>query len=104
MGNIIVLENQTVGNLAEITTDNKLVLVDFMASWCGPCKAISPILETISKEQDILIIKLDVDKNSELASNIGIRGVPTLSLYRDGLFVKSITGMKSKSQILDFIS
>ena len=104
MGKIIELENQTVESLSEITANNKLVLVDFMASWCGPCKAIAPILKSISEELDILIIKLDVDKNVDLSSNVGIRNVPTLKLYKDGSFVKSITGMKTKSQLVDFIT
>ncbi len=104
MGKIIELENQTVESLSEITANNKLVLVDFMASWCGPCKAIAPILKSISEELDILIIKLDVDKNVDLSSNVGIRNVPTLKLYKDGSLSNTIYGMKNRQQLLDFIN
>lgn len=104
MGKIIELENQTVETLNEVLTTNQLVLVDFMASWCGPCKAITPVLENISKDNDVLIVKLDVDKNDEIASNSGIRNVPTLKLYKNGVLSNTTYGMKNKQQLLDFIN
>ncbi len=103
MGSVINLENQTKENLDEIVSTNKLVLVDYHASWCGPCKVISPLLDVISNDIDILIVKLDIDNNNELTMSEGIKSVPTLKLYKDGVLTSTTFGMKNKQQLLDFI-
>ena len=78
-------------------------LVDFYASWCGPCKMLAPILEEISKESDVRICKVDVDESFDLAKSYGIMSVPTLILFNGGSEVKRAIGLKNKDFILDMI-
>ena len=70
----------------EIIGSNKPTLVDFYAEWCGPCKMLSPIIEKVKEQlgEDATILKVDVDKNPEAAQKFGIRGVPTLILFKEG--------------------
>lgn len=79
------------------------VLVDFYASWCGPCKMLSPILEEISKEVDVQICSVDVDNNFDLAKSYGVMSVPTLILFNNGIEVKRAIGLKNKDFILDML-
>ncbi len=71
---------------SEIINSGKIVLVDFFAEWCGPCKMMQPILKELSAEVDenVRIIKIDVDKNPMVSSSFQIRGVPTLIIFKDG--------------------
>ena len=83
---------------------NDLVLVDFYATWCGPCRMISPIIDEISKEkEELTIIKVDVDKFPNLASKYGIMSIPTLILFKDGVEVKKNIGFMSKEEIEECI-
>ncbi len=92
-------------SLKESLQSKKKVLVDFFATWCGPCKMLSPILEEIRNEigDDIIIGKVDVDENFDLARSYGIMSVPTLLLFVDGEESKRIIGLKSKQDILNMI-
>ena len=73
-----------------------IVLVDFFATWCGPCKMLSPILEQLAEsEKDITVIKVDVDQFRELSSEYQIYSVPTLFLYKDGKLIESWSGVRS---------
>lgn len=73
-------------SFAEIVAGPKPVLVDFFATWCGPCKALAPTLVELSgRMPEVRIIKIDVDRNAQLAAQLGIQGVPTLILYRNGV-------------------
>ena len=92
-------------NFSEIINQDKPVLVDFFAEWCGPCKMMSPILKEVKEElQDkISIIKIDVDKNQSLASQYQVRGVPTLVLYNKGQQVWRQSGLVKKREILSII-
>lgn len=81
------------------------VLIDFFAEWCGPCKSQSPILKDIATEmgEQLKVIKIDVDKNPDLASKYRIQGVPTLMLFKNGNITFRQSGMMSKPQILNEI-
>ena len=83
---------------------NGTVLVDFFATWCGPCKMLSPLLEEISNESDILILKVDVDEASALAAEFTIQAVPTLVLFKNGQQVDVRLGYQNKNQLLSFIN
>lgn len=78
------------------------VLVDFWAEWCGPCRAVAPILEEISKEHGdkIKIVKLNTDEESAIAIKYGITSIPTLNVFVDGQVVKTIIGAKPKPALL----
>ncbi len=82
------------------------VLVDFWASWCGPCKMIAPLLDQIADEYDgkIKICKLDVDANPQTATKYSVRGIPTLMLFKGGELESTKVGALSKSQLTDFIN
>ena len=81
------------------------VLVDFWAEWCGPCKMVTPILEEIAPnyKDKIKIVKLDVDANRKLAEQHGIRGIPTLVIYKNGNVEATHVGALSRSQLVAFI-
>ena len=82
------------------------VLVDFYATWCGPCKMLAPILEEVDERGeagDLLIIKVDVDEASEIAMKFGIQSIPTLILFENGKAVKSQLGYMPKPQLLNFL-
>lgn len=74
-------------------TDNDIVLVDFWADWCGPCKRFAPVYERVSEENgDIVFAKLDTDANQELSQGLGIEGIPTLMAFREGVLVFNQAG------------
>ena len=89
----------------DVLQSNKPVLVDYWAEWCGPCKMIAPILEEVSGDYDdkLTIAKLDVDANQGTSMKYGVRGVPTLMLFKDGNVVATRVGALSKSQLTAFI-
>jgi thioredoxin 1 len=78
------------------------VLVDFWAQWCGPCKMIAPILDEIAKEQAgaVRIAKVDVDDNQALAAKFGIRGIPTMILFKNGEAKETIVGLTAKNTLV----
>ena len=83
----------------------KLVLVDFFATWCGPCKMLSPLLEELANEKpDLLILKIDVDEVGQLAARYGIQAIPTLMLFKEGQLVQTKLGYQNKNQLLAFIA
>jgi len=85
--------NITAENFEETITDNDIVLVDFWADWCGPCKRFGPVYEKASEEYDgIVFAKLDTDANYELTSQLGIEGIPTLMAFREGVLVFNQAG------------
>lgn len=81
------------------------VLVDFWAQWCGPCKMIAPILNEIAHEYEgkLKIGKMDVDNNTEIPSKHGVRGIPTLILFKDGHPVATRVGALTKAQLIEFL-
>lgn len=88
-----------------IISSEKIVLVDFSAEWCGPCKMLAPILKQVKEElgDTLKIIKIDVDKNQALASKQQVMGVPTLILYKDGKQVWRQSGVLQKHELVQLI-
>lgn len=93
------------GNFNSIINSEIPVLVDFFAEWCQPCKVQSPILHEIAREQQgkLKVIKIDVDKNPEIASRFQIRSVPTLVLFRNGAIVWKNSGVTPKQQLTEIV-
>ena len=80
---------------------NGITLVDFYATWCGPCKMLEPVLEQISNERSpYKILKVDIDEHEDLTRSFGIMSVPTMIIFKDGKQIKSITGFLPKDEIL----
>ncbi len=85
----------------EVLHSDKPVLVDFWATWCGPCRMIAPILEQIAEERpDIKVCKVDVDEQSELATQFHIMTIPTLMVFKNGQMTERVSGALPKEQIL----
>lgn len=88
----------------EALKNNKYVLVDFYADWCGPCKMVAPVLEELDAEMDALtVIKVNVDNELTLASKYGVQSIPNMILFKEGHAVTQIIGFANKDAILDKI-
>ncbi len=91
-------------NFDEIIGGDKPVLLDFSAVWCGPCRMVAPILDEIAEERgDIIVGKIDVDEEPELASRFGVVSIPMLVYMKNGKIVDQCVGARPKAQILDMI-
>ena len=90
---------------ADVLESDKPVLVDYWAEWCGPCKMIAPILDEVSKDYDgrLKIAKMNVDENKDVPAKFGIRGIPTLMLFKDGQLAGTLVGAHPKAKFTAFI-
>ena len=90
---------------ADVLKSEALVLVDYWAEWCGPCKMIAPILDEVSKDYHgrLQIAKMNVDENRDVPAKFGIRGIPTLMLFKDGQLAATKVGALSKAQLTAFL-
>ena len=90
---------------ADVLQNDKAVLLDFWAEWCGPCKMIAPLLEDVADkyEDKLAIVKLNVDENPNTAQKFGIRSIPTLILFKDGAVQAQMMGAMPKSQLEEFL-
>ena len=95
----------TTANFAEILSQNHLVMIDFWATWCGPCRILSPIVDEIADEMadTVFVAKCNLDDSDDLAVQYGIRSIPTLLFFKDGELVDRIVGAVSKNVITDKI-
>ena len=88
-------------NFKDVIDSAEHVLVDFHDTWCGPCQTLAPILEQVKNDvgDSLRIVKVDVDKNQQLAAQMGVRGVPSLFFYKNGELIKSASGVLAKHEI-----
>ena len=101
MGNLLEVTDATFAQ--EVEQSDVPVLVDFWAAWCGPCKALNPILENIAEEmgEKVKIVKLDVDNNRVVSEKYGIMNLPTMLVFNGGEPVKKLVGLSPKKRIVD---
>ncbi len=99
---VIVINKENFEN--EVLKSDKTVLLDFWASWCGPCRMVSPIIDEIASEHpEIKVGKVNVDEEPELASSFKVMSIPSLFVIKDGKVVNSSAGAKPKNQILEML-
>lgn len=96
----------TDSNLEGLLNEGKPVVVDFWAPWCGPCKAIAPIIEELATEYEgkITIGKCDVDENSDLPATYGIRNIPTILFFKNGEVVDKVVGASTKAALVEKVN
>ncbi|MFT4880390.1 MAG: thioredoxin 1, partial [Salinirussus sp.] len=90
-------------HLDELVSDHRVVLVDFYADWCGPCKVLEPTVETIAAETAATVAKVDIDAHQQLAAGHGVQGVPTLLLFVDGEPTEQLVGVQQESELRSLV-
>ena len=91
-------------NFDQVRKNEGLSLLDFYADWCGPCRMVLPLVDEIAAErEDLLVGKINVNDNPDLAREFGIVSIPTLVVMKDGKIINKVSGAKSKSQILELV-
>ena len=98
------MKEATKENLSELLTSNETVIIEFSAEWCGPCKAMAPILASIDEEyDDVSVYKVDADEQAELCGEFGVRSIPTTFYYKNGQLIDKTVGSRSKAELLQRI-
>jgi thioredoxin 1 len=92
-------------NIEKFTEDlgNDLAMVDFYANWCGPCRTLGPIIERVSEEKNVKLLKVDADDSRDLASSFEVRGIPTVIFFKGGQEVERVVGLKSADAYKEII-
>ena len=100
-----IKEILTEEEFAELITQEKPVLVDFWATWCGPCKMQAPILHEFSEDigDKAIIAKVDIDVNEKLARELGVMSIPTLMVFKNGEMVEKVVGLSSKAKLSEML-
>ncbi|MEM9906578.1 MAG: thioredoxin domain-containing protein, partial [Cyanobacteria bacterium P01_D01_bin.44] len=99
MGTVIEVDQQTFATEVLQRSVDTIVLVDFFAQWCGPCKLLGPILEKLAGEYDFALAKVDIDQNPDLANTYGVEGVPDVRIVRDGKVSEGFVGALDETQL-----
>ena len=88
------------------SSKEKTLIIDFWAPWCGPCKALTPVLEELSSEMSdsVEVYKVNVDDNTELAQEYGVQSIPTLLVFKNGALSKTIVGLKTKDELVEIVN
>ena len=88
------------------SSKDKTLIIDFWAPWCGPCKALTPVLEELSSEMSdsVEVYKVNVDDNTELAQEHGVQSIPTLLVYKNGSLSETIIGLKTNDELVDIVN
>lgn len=87
----------------KVVNSKGLKIVDYWAAWCGPCHALAPIIEAVSKESDVELMKVNVDQEQDVALKEQVMGIPTVKLFKDGKAVETIVGLRQKQDYLKLI-
>jgi thioredoxin 1 len=94
----------TDSTIADTLNTDKVVLIDFYAEWCGPCRMYGPILDEFSNENpDVIIGKVNVDNNDSIAANYGIRSIPTTIIFKNGEVVNRVSGVITKDKLIELV-
>lgn len=96
----VTIEHISENKFNALVKQKEKVIVDFYANWCGPCKKLAPIIEKISKEKGIDLLKINIDKNPELAQKLNIEGLPTLYYYKNGDLVWTHLGLLTEEELI----
>jgi len=94
---------ESVEQFSEVTTQYDVVLVDFYADWCGPCNMLEPTVEALAQRTDAAVAKVDIDQHQGLATQYGVRGVPTLLLFADGEQVEQVVGVQDEATLTKLV-
>ena len=88
------------------SSKDKTLIIDFWAPWCGPCKALTPVLEELSSEMSdsVEVYKVNVDDNTELAQEYGVQSIPTLLVFKNGALSETIVGLKTKDELVEIVN
>lgn len=91
---------------SEVVNNKGIVLVDFWATWCGPCKMFAPVMDEIAADDipDLKVGKVDVDENQELAGQFKVMSIPTVGIFKDGKLAATSVGVKSKKEIMEMVN